>query len=117
MSVRQDPQHGEREFGREVEYCWILQASEHINLTYLKVLLYTEAKVDVTQEIEQRAQWSAPAWAACGALCFISCVTSTLASVYALEYHIATRWRGDLMVMTGCRCNRMIESPPWPMVR
>ena len=26
---------------------------------------YTEAKVDVTQEIEQRAQWSAPAWAVC----------------------------------------------------
>ena len=43
---------------------------------------YTEAKVDVTQEIEQGAQWSAPAWAACCALCSISCVTSTLASVY-----------------------------------
>ena len=43
--------------------------------------LYTEAKVDVTQEIEQRAQWSAPAWTACCALCSISCVTSTLASV------------------------------------
>ena len=47
-----------------------------------KVSLYTEAKVDVTQEIEQRAQWSAPAWSACCALCSISCVTSTLASVY-----------------------------------
>ena len=43
---------------------------------------YTEAKVDVTREIEQRAQWSAPAWAACCALCSISCVASTLASVY-----------------------------------
>ena len=32
---------------------------------------YTEAKVDVTQEIEQRAQWSTPAWAACCALCLI----------------------------------------------
>ena len=42
---------------------------------------YTEAKVDVTEEIEQRAQWSAPAWAACCALCSISCDTSTLASV------------------------------------
>ena len=46
-------------------------------------LAYTEAKVDVTQEVEQRAQWSAPAWAACCALCSISCVTSNLASVYA----------------------------------
>ena len=36
--------------------------------------IYTEAKVDVTQEMEQRAQWSAPAWAACCALCSISCV-------------------------------------------
>ena len=47
----------------------------------LKWIYYTEAKVDVTKEIEQRAQWSAPAWAACCALCSISCVTSTLASV------------------------------------
>ena len=45
-------------------------------------LAYTEAKVNVTQEVEQRAQWSAPAWAACCALCSISCVTFTLASVY-----------------------------------
>ena len=45
-------------------------------------IAYTEAKVDVTQEIEQRAQWSAPGWAACCALCSISCVTPTLASVY-----------------------------------
>ena len=42
---------------------------------------YTEAKVDVTQEIEQRAQWSAPAGADHCALCSISSVTSTLASV------------------------------------
>ena len=34
--------------------------------------------MDVTQEIEQRAQWSTPAWAACCVLCSISCVTSTL---------------------------------------
>ena len=45
-----------------------------------RVLQYTEAKVDVTQEIEQRY---APAWEACCALCSISCVTSTLASVYS----------------------------------
>ena len=38
--------------------------------------------MDVSQEIEQRAQWSAPAWAACCALCSISCVPSTLVSVY-----------------------------------
>ena len=42
--------------------------------------MYTEAKVDVTQEIEQRAQCSAPAWVACS----ISCVISTLASVYGV---------------------------------
>ena len=38
--------------------------------------IYTEAKVDVTQEIEQRAQWYAPAWAACCTLFSISCVQS-----------------------------------------
>ena len=57
----------------------------HSRSSYKKAvygLVYTEAKVDVTQEIEQRAQWSAPAWAAWCALCSISCVTSTLASVY-----------------------------------
>jgi len=43
---------------------------------------YTEAKVDVTQEIEQRAQQAAQAGADHCALCSISCVTSTLASVY-----------------------------------
>ena len=42
--------------------------------------LYTEAKVDVTQEIEQRAQQAAQAGANHCALCSISCVTSTLAS-------------------------------------
>ena len=46
------------------------------------VSLYTEAKVDVTQEIEQRAQQAAQAGADHCALCPISCVTSTLASVY-----------------------------------
>ena len=45
------------------------------------VLVYTEAKVDVTQEIEQRAQQTAQAGADHCALCSISCVTSTLASV------------------------------------
>ena len=43
---------------------------------------YTEAKVDVTQEIEQRAQQAAQAGAEHCALCSISCVTSNLASVY-----------------------------------
>ena len=42
---------------------------------------YTEANVDVTQEIEQRAQQAAQAGADHCALCSISCVTSTLASV------------------------------------
>ena len=32
---------------------------------------YTEAKVDVKQEIEQRAQWSVPAWL-CSLLCPLS---------------------------------------------
>ena len=44
-------------------------------------LYYTEAKVDVTQEIEQRAQQAAQAGADHCALYSISCVTSTLASV------------------------------------
>ena len=43
---------------------------------------YTEAKVDVTKEIEQRAQQAAQAGADHCALCSISCVTSTLAMVY-----------------------------------
>ena len=43
--------------------------------------IYTEAKVDVTQEIEQRAQQAAQAGADHCTLCYISCVTSTLASV------------------------------------
>ena len=43
--------------------------------------MYTEAKVDVTQEKEQRAQQAAQAGADHCALCSISCVTSTLASV------------------------------------
>ena len=45
--------------------------------------VYTEAKVDVTEEIEQRAQQAAQAGADHCALCSISCVTSTLASVYS----------------------------------
>ena len=48
---------------------------------YSTQTLYTEAKVDVTQEIEQRAQQAAQAGADHCALCSISCVTSTLASV------------------------------------
>ena len=43
--------------------------------------IFTEAKVDVTQEIEQRAQQAAQAGADHCDLCSISCVTSTLASV------------------------------------
>ena len=42
---------------------------------------YTEAKVDVTQEIEQKAQQAAQAGADHCALFSISCVTSSLASV------------------------------------
>ena len=43
---------------------------------------YTEAKADETQEVEQRAQQAAQAGADHCTLCSISCVTSTLASVY-----------------------------------
>ena len=42
---------------------------------------YTEAKVDVTQEIEQRAQQAAQPGADHCTLCSISSVTSNLASV------------------------------------
>ena len=41
--------------------------------------------MDATQEIEQRAQQAAQADADHCALCSISCVASTLASVYASE--------------------------------
>ena len=41
--------------------------------------------MDVTQEIEQRAQQAAQAGADHCALCSISCVTSTLASVYRVD--------------------------------
>ena len=47
----------------------------------LQFLEYTEAKVDVTQEIEQTAQQAAQAGADHCALCSISCVTSTSLSV------------------------------------
>ena len=50
--------------------------------TSLLAVYYTEAKVDVTQEIEQRAQQAAQAGADHCALCSISGVTSTLASLY-----------------------------------
>ena len=73
----------------EMSYCKmegplpnIIRNNSNSGLKFWIATRYTEAKVDVTQEIEQRAQWSAPAWAACCALCSISCVTSTLASVY-----------------------------------
>ena len=56
---------------------------------------YTEAKVDVTQEIEQAAQAGADHCT----LCSISCVTSTLASVYV---KIADRCRLE--------SSRLIES-------
>ena len=49
---------------------------------FTELVLYTEAKVDVTQEIEHRAQQASQAGADHCALCSISCVTSTLASVY-----------------------------------
>ena len=52
---------------------------------------YTEAKVNVTQEIEQRAQQAAQAGADHCALCSISCVTSTLASVYAVTARKSTQ--------------------------
>ena len=48
----------------------------------MESFLYAEAKVDVTQEIEQRVHQAAQAGADHCALCSISCVTSTLASVY-----------------------------------
>ena len=44
--------------------------------------LYPADKEDWTQEIEQRAQWSAPTWAACCALCFISRVQFSLSTWY-----------------------------------
>ena len=61
--------------------CWLWVYTIAEAATGLTPTEYTEAKVDVTQEIEQRAKWSAPAWAACCALCSISGVISTLASV------------------------------------
>ena len=60
---------------------YLLVAVGTLLIQFINKCTYTEAKVDVTQEIEQRAQLSAPAWAACCALCSISCVTCTLASV------------------------------------
>ena len=42
-------------------------------------------KEDGTQEIEQRVQWSAPAWAASSALYSISCVQSSLSTGYVFE--------------------------------
>ena len=48
--------------------------------------------MDVTQEIEQRAQQAAQAGADHCTLCSISCVTSTLASMYTSElFEMAVR--------------------------
>ena len=73
------PEHESSIFRSYIHPCmwfWKCQAS------YQWDKQYTEAKVDVTQEIEQRAQQAAQAGADHCALCYISCVTSTLASVY-----------------------------------
>ena len=45
---------------------WTTDPRLKIIAVIILITLYTEAKV--TQEIEQRAQWSALAWAACCAL-------------------------------------------------
>ena len=55
------------------------------------IQLYTEAKVDVTQEIEQRAQQAAQSGADHCTLCSISCVTSTLASVYRMWHQVVQK--------------------------
>ena len=44
--------------------------------------IYPVDKEDLTQEIEQGAQWSAPAWAAYCALYSISSVPSSLSTGY-----------------------------------
>ena len=64
-------------------------------------ILYTEAKVDVTQEIEQRAQQAAQAGADHCALCSISCVTSTLASVY-VQSSVKERALGCVIPRLSC---------------
>ena len=74
-----------------VQHCCRFQATASLQILRdvidttldLHRLMYTEAKVDVTQEIEQRAQQAAQAGADHCALCSISCVTSTLASGYS----------------------------------
>ena len=66
---------------RDVLFGFLWEAPVTSWAAQLLQYVYTEAKMDVTQEIEQDVQWCAPAWAACCALCSISCVTSTLASV------------------------------------
>ena len=66
-----------------VSLCWTLNSQPCCRAKEPPSLNYTEAKVDVTQEIEQRAQQAAQAGADHCALSFISCVTSTLASVYS----------------------------------
>ena len=57
------------------------QALQFVFIPNLHRVVYTEAKVDVTQEIEQRAQQAAQVGVDYCALFSISCVTSTLASV------------------------------------
>ena len=67
-------------------------------LTTNLATMYTEAKVDVTQEIEQRAQQAAQAGADHCALCSISSVTSTLASVYTVN-----KFHNQLFVTLGSK--------------
>ena len=68
--------------------------------------------MDVTQEIEQRAQQAAQAGADHYALCSISCVTSTLASVSESKMCSACEARDNLVlnqlahVIIACESNR-----------
>ena len=68
--------------------------------------IYTEAKVDVTQKIEQRAQWSSPAWAACCALYFLCYIHFSLSVLHSNLLLFVRGWNRIMRM----KCDSQLKS-------
>ena len=101
--MRLDFEGNNRSWGEAAFLCPIsLASSGHCPLIFS--ILCPMDKEDWTQEIEQRAQWSAPAWAAYCALYSISCVTSSLSTGYKILQSYCNFHSVDEVILTGS-CN------------
>ena len=70
-------QHGALLFNFSIFLGWVRNKNHLVHHVQVKIGVIKMYRVRLqiwTQEMEQRAQWSAPAWAACCPLCSISCV-------------------------------------------